>query len=124
MKASLPPKARLSRFSSVVLAGDFLDPPEAIAQRLGDAHAIGLTHFSAGVAAALQGRWRAAVDAFAHVEAVPVEQGGEKTARGLWRNVADAAGGSQISGEKPFEPGRFVCAGDEDGRIAGGECSG
>jgi uncharacterized protein (DUF58 family) len=36
VKASLPPKARLSRFSSVVLVGDFLDPPEAIAQRLGE----------------------------------------------------------------------------------------
>ena len=35
-KASLPPKARLSRFSSVVLVGDFLDPPEVIAQRLGE----------------------------------------------------------------------------------------
>ena len=43
MKASLPPKARLSRFSSAVLVGDFLDPPEAIAERLnamaqGDVH--------------------------------------------------------------------------------------
>jgi uncharacterized protein (DUF58 family) len=36
MKASLPPKARLSRFSSAVLVGDFLDPPEAIARRLGE----------------------------------------------------------------------------------------
>lgn len=34
LKASLPPKARLSRFSSAVLISDFLDPPEAIAQRL------------------------------------------------------------------------------------------
>ncbi|MFZ1106496.1 MAG: DUF58 domain-containing protein [Hyphomicrobiaceae bacterium] len=34
LKASLPPKARLSRFSSAILIGDFLDPPEAIVQRL------------------------------------------------------------------------------------------
>jgi uncharacterized protein (DUF58 family) len=34
LKASLPPKARLSRFSSAVLVGDFLDPPEAISERL------------------------------------------------------------------------------------------
>ena len=34
LQASLPPKARLSRFSSAILIGDFLDPPEAIAQRL------------------------------------------------------------------------------------------
>ncbi len=31
---SLPPKARLSRFSSAILFGDFLDPPDAIAGRL------------------------------------------------------------------------------------------
>jgi uncharacterized protein (DUF58 family) len=36
LKASLPPKARLSRFSSAILIGDFLDPPEAIAQRLNE----------------------------------------------------------------------------------------
>jgi uncharacterized protein (DUF58 family) len=36
VKASLPPKARLSRFSSAILIGDFLDPPEAIAQRLNE----------------------------------------------------------------------------------------
>ncbi len=36
MKASLPPKARLSRFSSAVIIGDFLDPPELIAQRLNE----------------------------------------------------------------------------------------
>jgi uncharacterized protein (DUF58 family) len=36
LKASLPPKARLSRFSSAVLISDFLDPPEVIAQRLGE----------------------------------------------------------------------------------------
>jgi uncharacterized protein (DUF58 family) len=33
---SLPPKARLSRFSSAVLFGDFLDPPEIIAKRLNE----------------------------------------------------------------------------------------
>jgi uncharacterized protein (DUF58 family) len=33
---SLPPKARLSRFSSAILFGDFLDPPEAIAKRLNE----------------------------------------------------------------------------------------
>lgn len=31
---SLPPKARLSRFSSIILFSDFLEPPEAIATRL------------------------------------------------------------------------------------------
>ena len=36
LQASLPPKARLSRFSSAILVGDFLDPPEAIAQRLNE----------------------------------------------------------------------------------------
>jgi uncharacterized protein (DUF58 family) len=36
LKASLPPKARLSRFSSAILIGDFLDPPEAIARRLSE----------------------------------------------------------------------------------------
>jgi uncharacterized protein (DUF58 family) len=36
MKASLPPKARLSRFSSAVVIGDFLDPPDLIAQRLNE----------------------------------------------------------------------------------------
>lgn len=35
-KASLPPPARLSRFSSVLLFSDFLDPPEAIAGRLSE----------------------------------------------------------------------------------------
>jgi uncharacterized protein (DUF58 family) len=35
-KASLPPKARLSRFSSAILVGDFLDPPEAITRRLNE----------------------------------------------------------------------------------------
>jgi uncharacterized protein (DUF58 family) len=34
--ASLPPKARLSRFSSAVVISDFLDPPELITQRLNE----------------------------------------------------------------------------------------
>jgi uncharacterized protein (DUF58 family) len=34
LRSSLPPKARLSRFSSAILVGDFLDPPETIAQRI------------------------------------------------------------------------------------------
>ena len=33
---SLPPKARLSRFSSAILFSDFLDPPDVIAQRLNE----------------------------------------------------------------------------------------
>jgi uncharacterized protein (DUF58 family) len=33
---SLPPPARLSRFSSALLFGDFLDPPEVIAARLNE----------------------------------------------------------------------------------------
>jgi uncharacterized protein (DUF58 family) len=36
LKASLPPKARLSRFSSAILIGDFLDPPDEIARRLNE----------------------------------------------------------------------------------------
>jgi uncharacterized protein (DUF58 family) len=36
LKASLPPKARLSRFSSTILVGDFLDPVETVAQRLNE----------------------------------------------------------------------------------------
>lgn len=36
LAASLPPKARLSRFSSALLFGDFLDPPDAIAARLNE----------------------------------------------------------------------------------------
>jgi uncharacterized protein (DUF58 family) len=36
LKTSLPPRGRLSRFSSAILIGDFLDPPEAIAQRLNE----------------------------------------------------------------------------------------
>jgi uncharacterized protein (DUF58 family) len=34
LTAGLPPKTRLSRFSSAILIGDFLDPAEAIIQRL------------------------------------------------------------------------------------------
>jgi uncharacterized protein (DUF58 family) len=34
VQKSLPPPARLSRFSSALLFGDFLDPPEAIAARI------------------------------------------------------------------------------------------
>ena len=36
LKSSLPPKARLSRFSSAILFGDFLDPPETITERLNE----------------------------------------------------------------------------------------
>jgi uncharacterized protein (DUF58 family) len=36
LKSSLPPKARLSRFSSAILVGDFLDPPELILRRLNE----------------------------------------------------------------------------------------
>jgi uncharacterized protein (DUF58 family) len=36
LTVSLPPKARLSRFSSAILIGDFLDPPELIAERVGE----------------------------------------------------------------------------------------
>jgi uncharacterized protein (DUF58 family) len=36
LKASLPPKARLSRFSSAILVGDFLDPSEAVVRRLNE----------------------------------------------------------------------------------------
>jgi uncharacterized protein (DUF58 family) len=36
MQASLPPPARLSRFSSALLFGDFLDPPETVAARLNE----------------------------------------------------------------------------------------
>lgn len=36
LKSSLPPNARLSRFSSAVLVSDFLDPPEIVAQRLNE----------------------------------------------------------------------------------------
>lgn len=36
LKASLPPKARLSRFSSAILVGDFLDPAETVVRRLNE----------------------------------------------------------------------------------------
>ena len=36
LSASLPPKARLSRFSSAILVGDFLDPAETVAKRLNE----------------------------------------------------------------------------------------
>ncbi len=36
LRASLPPKVRLSRFSSAILVSDFLDPPEAIVRRLNE----------------------------------------------------------------------------------------
>jgi uncharacterized protein (DUF58 family) len=36
LKASLPPKARLSRFSSSILVGDFLDPAETVVRRLNE----------------------------------------------------------------------------------------
>jgi len=36
MQASLPPPARLSRFSSALLFGDFLDAPETVAARLNE----------------------------------------------------------------------------------------
>jgi uncharacterized protein (DUF58 family) len=43
LQASLPPPARLSRFSSALLFGDFLDAPESIAQRLNEMGANGVT---------------------------------------------------------------------------------
>jgi uncharacterized protein (DUF58 family) len=42
-QASLPPPARLSRFSSALLFGDFLDPPEVIAARLNEMAEGGVT---------------------------------------------------------------------------------
>jgi uncharacterized protein (DUF58 family) len=36
LQASLPPPARLSRFSTALLFSDFLDPPEAITQRINE----------------------------------------------------------------------------------------
>ncbi|HWB46784.1 MAG TPA: DUF58 domain-containing protein [Hyphomicrobiaceae bacterium] len=36
LQGSLPPPARLSRFSSIMLFSDFLDPPEVITQRLNE----------------------------------------------------------------------------------------
>ena len=43
MQTSLPPPARLSRFSSALLFGDFLDPPETIAARLNEMAEGGVT---------------------------------------------------------------------------------
>jgi uncharacterized protein (DUF58 family) len=34
VQASLPPKVRLSRFSSAILVGDFLDPPATVVRRI------------------------------------------------------------------------------------------
>lgn len=42
LKASLPPPARLSRFSTAVLFGDFLDPPDDIARRINEMAAGGV----------------------------------------------------------------------------------
>jgi uncharacterized protein (DUF58 family) len=36
LQTSMPPKGRLSRFSSAILFGDFLDPPEVIAARINE----------------------------------------------------------------------------------------
>jgi len=43
VQKSLPPPARLSRFSSALLFGDFLDPPEAIAARINEMAENGVT---------------------------------------------------------------------------------
>jgi uncharacterized protein (DUF58 family) len=43
LQTGLPPPARLSRFSSALLFGDFLDPPETIARRLNEMGAHGVT---------------------------------------------------------------------------------
>lgn len=42
LTASLPPPARLSRFSTAVLFGDFLDPPEDVARRINEMAAGGV----------------------------------------------------------------------------------
>lgn len=42
LQESLPPKARLSRFSTAILVSDFLDPPELIAQRINEMAATGV----------------------------------------------------------------------------------
>ena len=42
LAASLPPKARLSRFSSTLLFSDFLDPPEAITARINELAGTGV----------------------------------------------------------------------------------
>src|SRR5690349_15397623 len=43
LQSSLPPPARLSRFSSALLFSDFLDPPETIAARLNEMGEHGVT---------------------------------------------------------------------------------
>ena len=43
LQASLPPPARLSRYSSALLFGDFLDPPEVIARRINEMAETGVT---------------------------------------------------------------------------------
>ncbi len=43
LQKSLPPPARLSRFSSALLFGDFLDPPETIAARINEMAEGGVT---------------------------------------------------------------------------------
>jgi len=43
VKASLPPPARLSRFSTALLFGDFLDPPEDVARRINEMAAGGVS---------------------------------------------------------------------------------
>ena len=43
MQSSLPPPARLSRFSSALLFGDFLDPPSTIAERFNEMAEGGVT---------------------------------------------------------------------------------
>jgi uncharacterized protein (DUF58 family) len=43
VQTSLPPPARLSRFSSALLFGDFLDPPETIAARINEMAENGVT---------------------------------------------------------------------------------
>jgi uncharacterized protein (DUF58 family) len=43
LQGSLPPPARLSRFSSALLFGDFLDPPDTVAARLNEMAAEGVT---------------------------------------------------------------------------------
>ncbi|MDX2204465.1 MAG: DUF58 domain-containing protein [Hyphomicrobiaceae bacterium] len=42
LRASLPPPARLSRFSTALLFGDFLDPPDQIRERINAMAAMGL----------------------------------------------------------------------------------
>jgi len=43
LQASLPPAVRLARFSGVVLISDFLDPAEAISERLSELAATGVS---------------------------------------------------------------------------------